>query len=160
MECRFCESPAAIACFSKISQKQPGRKIAGLAEIGAEFCEYLDFAVCYNTDMILRKIFWAGGALLLAALAPAANAVQPGDDAAAKANHCVGCHDIPGYRSVFPDVYPVPKIIGQSAPYIEKALRDYRSGVRTHPSMTGIAVQLSDEDIKLLAEWYANGAGE
>ena len=105
-------------------------------------------------------MLWAASALLVAMFAPAVNAAQPGNDAAAKANHCVGCHDIPGYRSVFPEVYPVPKIIGQSALYIEKALIDYRSGVRKHPSMTGIAAQLSDEDIKLLAEWYANGAGE
>ncbi|MGI9306133.1 MAG: c-type cytochrome [Gammaproteobacteria bacterium] len=83
---------------------------------------------------------------------------QPGESAAAKSNHCVGCHNIPGYRSVFPAVYPVPKIIGQSAPYIEAALRAYRDGVRTHPSMSAIAAQLSDEDIKELAEWYAGGA--
>ena len=85
---------------------------------------------------------------------------QPGESAAAKSNHCVGCHDIPGYRSVFPKVYPVPKIIGQSAAYIEYALRAYRSGVRKHPSMSGIAAQLSDEDIRVLAEWYSNGAAE
>ncbi len=92
------------------------------------------------------------------ALAGGAAAEQPGESAAAKSNHCVGCHNIPGYRSVFPKVYPVPKIIGQSAPYIESALRAYRSGVRKHPSMSGIAAQLSDEDIKALAEWYAGGA--
>lgn len=92
-------------------------------------------------------------------LAGAAAAAQPGESAAARANHCVGCHDIPGYRSVFPDVYPVPKIIGQSAKYIETALRAYRDGTRNHPSMSGIAAQLSDDDIRDLAEWYANGAG-
>lgn len=95
--------------------------------------------------------------LLLSAAGVSANAEQPGGSAAAKANHCVGCHDIPGYRSVFPDVYPVPKIIGQSAKYIETALKAYRDGTRSHPSMTGIAAQLSDEDITALAEWYANG---
>ncbi|MGI9298317.1 MAG: c-type cytochrome [Gammaproteobacteria bacterium] len=96
--------------------------------------------------------------LLLSLPAGVAAAAQPGESAAAKANHCVGCHNIPGYRSVFPEVYPVPKIIGQSAKYIETALRAYRDGTRTHPSMTGIAAQLSDEDIRVLAEWYAGGA--
>lgn len=100
-------------------------------------------------------------ALLAAAATAAAYAdSQPGNSPAAKSNHCVGCHDIPGYRSVFPDVYPVPKIIGQNAAYIENALRDYRSGKRTHPSMSGIAAQLSDQDIKELAQWYSTGAAE
>lgn len=100
---------------------------------------------------------WLAAIMLLTG---GAHAAQPGGSAAAKANHCVGCHDIPGYRSVFPVVYPVPKIIGQSAAYIEYALRAYRSGERKHPSMSAIAAQLSDEDIKLLSEWYAAGAGE
>ena len=93
----------------------------------------------------------------LALAGGAANAEQPGANAAAKANQCVGCHDIPGYRSVFPDVYPVPRIINQSAAYIKTALRAYRDGTRVHPSMNAIAAQLSDEDIELLADRYASG---
>ena len=72
----------------------------------------------------------------------------------AKANQCVGCHEIPGYRSVYPEVYPVPRIIGQSAAYIELALKAYRENQRLHPSMNAIASQLSDTDIKELAEYY------
>lgn len=106
--------------------------------------------------LVLRRLL----ILPLLLLSAMADAAQPGDSPAAKANQCIGCHDIPGYRSVFPDVYPVPKIIGQSAEYIETALRAYRGGTRTHPSMNGIAAQLSDDDIKTLAEWYAGGAGE
>lgn len=104
---------------------------------------------------VFCRIFALSVPLLLAGVAVAA---QPGESAAAKATHCIGCHNIPGYRSVFPEVYPVPKIIGQSAAYLETALRAYRDGSRTHPSMTAIAAQLSDEDIKILAEWYAGGA--
>lgn len=85
---------------------------------------------------------------------------QPGESAAAKANHCIGCHHIPGLRSVFPVVYPVPKIIGQSEDYLIAALQAYKSGLREHPSMTGIAAQLSDEDIAELAKFYAQGAKE
>lgn len=101
---------------------------------------------------LFRAVALAG---LLAAVP--AYAAQPGASAAAKANHCVGCHNIPGYRSVFPKVYPVPKIIGQSALYIDYALRAYRSGERKHPTMNSIAAQLSDADIKALAEFYASG---
>ena len=82
---------------------------------------------------------------------------QPGESVEAKANQCVGCHGIEGYRSVFPEVYPVPEIDGQSAAYIEYALKAYRSGERYHPSMTGVAAQLSDRDIEELAAFYAAG---
>lgn len=122
---------------------------------------FMTFAVDFGVrrKSVLAAVF----ALVLTAsvgISEAARAEQPGESAGSKANHCVGCHDIEGYRSVFPVVYPVPKIIGQSAAYIETALRAYRDGTRTHPSMTGIAAQLSDADIKLLAEWYASGRGD
>ena len=87
-------------------------------------------------------------------------AEQPGGTAAAKANQCFGCHNIPGYRTTFPEAYHVPKIIGQSAAYLESALRAYQSGERTHQSMTAIAAQLSEEDIKSLAAFYAGGLSD
>ena len=70
---------------------------------------------------------------------------------------CIGCHGIPGYKTAFPDVYHVPKIAGQQPGYIINALRAYKSGERSHPSMRGIAASLSDEDMKKLADYYGGG---
>ena len=67
---------------------------------------------------------------------------------------CIGCHGIPGYKTAFPDVYHVPKIAGQQPGYIMNALKAYKSGERSHPSMRGIAASLTDEDMKQLAEYY------
>ena len=67
---------------------------------------------------------------------------------------CIGCHGIPGYKTAFPDVYHVPKIAGQQPGYIINALKAYKSGERSHPSMRGIAASLSDEDMKKLADYY------
>src|SRR5919108_5024205 len=67
---------------------------------------------------------------------------------------CIGCHGIPGYKTAFPDVYHVPKIAGQQPGYIVAALKEYKSGARSHPSMRGIAASLSDEDMQKLAEYY------
>ena len=67
---------------------------------------------------------------------------------------CVGCHGIPGYKTAYPEVYHVPKIAGQSPAYIVNALKAYKSGERSHPSMRGIAASLSDEDMKQLADYY------
>ena len=83
----------------------------------------------------------------------------PGATPRAKAHQCVGCHEIPGYKTAFPSVYPAPKIFGQSAEYFIAALQSYRDGRRNHPSMVGIAAQLSEEDAAELAAFYAeNGA--
>lgn len=68
---------------------------------------------------------------------------------------CQGCHGIEDYRTAYPVVYHVPKLGGQHEQYLVKALNDYRSGARNHPTMVGIAGLLSDEDIKSLAAYYA-----
>jgi len=67
---------------------------------------------------------------------------------------CAGCHGIPGYKTAFPDVYHVPKIAGQQPGYLVNALKAYKSGERSHPSMRGIAASLSEQDMKQLADYY------
>lgn len=68
---------------------------------------------------------------------------------------CAGCHGISGYKTAFPDVYHVPKIGGQQATYLVNALKAYKSGERSHPSMRAIAATLTEEDMKKLADFYA-----
>ena len=68
---------------------------------------------------------------------------------------CIGCHSIPGYQASFPYVYRVPKIGGQSAQYIEAALKAYRQGARNHPSMMAVAKGLTDQQITAVAAYYA-----
>jgi len=68
---------------------------------------------------------------------------------------CEGCHGIPDYRTAYPDVYSVPKLGGQSAGYIVKALQDYRSGSRKNTTMRAIAARLTDEDMSDLAAYYS-----
>ena len=72
---------------------------------------------------------------------------------------CIGCHGIPGYKTAFPDVYHVPKIAGQQPQYIVNALKAYKSGERSHPSMRGVAASLSEDDMQKLADYYS-GSGE
>jgi cytochrome c553 len=73
---------------------------------------------------------------------------------------CMGCHNIKGYQSSFPEVYKVPMIAGQSAKYIAAALNAYRSGDRKHPTMRGIAGSLNDQDIADISEYYSKLGGE
>jgi cytochrome c553 len=92
----------------------------------------------------------------LAGTATAADVVGDAKRAQYKAELCIGCHGIQGgYKTVYPEVYLVPMIGGQSAKYIESALRAYKKGERNHPSMRGIARTLTDQDIADLAAYYS-----
>lgn len=111
----------------------------------------------------MSKKMVLAAATAAAMLLPLAASAQGGADAAAqgdaeagktKNSMCVGCHEIPGYKSSFPSVYHVPMIVGQSAKYIESALHAYRKGDRNHPTMTAVAAGLSDKDIADLAAYY------
>jgi len=99
--------------------------------------------------------------LILAFSATAfAQAPAPAGDPAKgreKTRMCEGCHGIEGWRTAFPEVYRVPKLGGQHAAYLAKALHEYKSGERSHPSMRAIAGSLSDEDIANLAAYYSRG---
>jgi cytochrome c553 len=75
-----------------------------------------------------------------------------------KAEMCIGCHGIPGYKASFPEVYQVPMIAGQNAKYIVSALSQYKKGDRRHPTMRGIATSLSDQDMADLAAFYSTEA--
>ena len=91
----------------------------------------------------------------LAQVAVAAEVVGNAQNAKAKIEMCIGCHGIPGYKATFPEVFPVPMIGGQSAKYIENALKAYKKGERKHPSMRGIASSMSDQDMADVAAYYS-----
>ena len=85
--------------------------------------------------------------------APAGNA----EAGAQKVRMCQGCHGIEGWRTAYPEVYPVPRIAGQHSAYLVKALQEYKSGERSHPSMRAIAASLSDQDMADVAAYYSQG---
>lgn len=65
---------------------------------------------------------------------------------------CQACHGLDG-NSPTPDY---PKLGGQYRDYIEKALRDYKSGARKNPIMAGFAATLSAKDIENVAAYFAS----
>ncbi len=103
----------------------------------------------------MKKLFALCALAGVANLAAAAEIVGDAKRAEHKVEMCIGCHGIPGYKTAFPEVYQVPMIGGQTAKYIENALRAYQKGERKHPSMRGIAGSLTDEDIADLAAYYS-----
>lgn len=91
---------------------------------------------------------------LCAALSQAALADKLPDSLAAGqelARQCSACH---GKNGIAADPES-SNLAGQSAFYIEKSLKDYKTGARQDRRMTLIAQALKDEEIKALAAWYS-----
>ena len=103
----------------------------------------------------MKKFLTCASALLVAcATVFSAHAQEVKGDAKAgekKIAMCIGCHGIKGYQASFPEIYKVPMISGQGAKYIVSALNAYKKGERKHPSMRGIADNLSDQDMADIA---------
>ena len=113
-------------------------------------------------DMTPSRLIFTVAVLGLMAAATPVLAADAGDAAAgAKKNSmCIGCHGIPDYHTAFPEVYRVPKLGGQHAAYIVKALQEYKTGNRSHPTMRAIAAGLSDKDMADLAAYYSGEAAK
>lgn len=72
-----------------------------------------------------------------------------------KAQTCVACHGANGLG-----MSPTwPTLAGQHESYLEHSLKQYRDGVRKNALMMPMAANLSDDDIKVLAAYYANMEG-
>lgn len=96
-------------------------------------------------------------ALLLSGLAfsPSfANAIGDAQAGAQKITICVACHGVDGKATA--DIYP--SLSGQSATYLDMALKAYRAGERSggmSAIMTPQATNLTDQDIADLAAYYS-----
>lgn len=90
----------------------------------------------------------------MSALLIGTNVMAAGDAAAGKekSSACVGCHGMNG-KSNNPQY---PNLAGQKAPYLEKAIKAYKSGERKDAMMSSFASALSDQDIADLAAYYAS----
>jgi len=87
----------------------------------------------------------------------AAPALAAGDPVSGqkKAEVCASCHGPQGISQA-PNF---PILAGQYSDYIERALKDYRSGERDNAIMKGFAANLSDADIRDLAAWFSSQSG-
>jgi cytochrome c553 len=97
--------------------------------------------------------------MVAAGLAVAGNALAGGDAAKGKekAALCTACHGPEGNAPIAPEY---PRLAGQPDDYLEKALRDYKSGKRKNPLMGPQAQNLSKDDIKDLAAYFSSLSGD
>jgi cytochrome c553 len=100
-----------------------------------------------------RLVLAAALAAMPAAFVPAsAIAADLGAGKKKATEICQSCHGLDG-NSTSPDF---PRLAGQHPDYLEKALRDYKSGARKNPIMAGFAAALTRAEIQNLAAYYAS----
>jgi cytochrome c553 len=97
-----------------------------------------------------------GALFMVAVLGSGSAAYAAGDAESGKelAYTCLGCHGIESYKNVYP-TYSVPELLGQHPEYLTAALKEYRSGERSHITMHMQAMSLSDQDIDDIALYLA-----
>ena len=66
---------------------------------------------------------------------------------------CAACHGEAGDKPLQPD-YPI--LAGQHRDYLQKSLRDYKSGLRKNPVMGPMAQPLTRDEIRDLADWFSS----
>jgi cytochrome c553 len=77
--------------------------------------------------------------------------VELTDDPANAPEQCVACHGVDGLHQM----EDAPNLAGETNIYIDTQLKAFRSGKRTHEIMSGIAADLTNEEIRDYADWYA-----
>ncbi|GAA3899312.1 cytochrome c [Halomonas cibimaris] len=100
-------------------------------------------------------------AMMASTLTFSSVALADGDAEAGKGkiSACAACHGMNGIASA--DIYP--NLAGQSATYLESALKAYRAGDRKggmSAMMSPQAAALSDEDIADIAAYYSQQTPE
>jgi len=106
-----------------------------------------------RTGVVAVALVW--GALASSTL-PAQEASPKADPVHGKAISytCLGCHGVEGYKNAYPN-YSVPELRGQHPEYLVSALKEYKSGERSHFTMHSQAEELSGQDMADIAAYFA-----
>jgi cytochrome c553 len=81
---------------------------------------------------------------------PSAADISAGKNVADK--ECKGCHGLDG-KGIAPGI---PNLAGQRERYIMAALKEYKEGVRVHAALRAVAANMSDEEARTVAAFYAS----
>lgn len=93
----------------------------------------------------------------IAALLVTGSAVAGGDPKAGqeKSTVCAGCHGADGNSTVGAN----PRLAGQYESYLFQALQQYKTGKRKDMLMSNMVTNLSTQDMRDLAAWFASQDG-
>ncbi len=105
-----------------------------------------------------KPFVWMLCVLATVAATTSASAATDGNAAAgaAKSKPCAACHGIDGDQTIDGQY---PRIGGQYADYLLRAMQDYQNGRRDNAIMAGFVKELSTQDLADLAAFYAAQSG-
>ena len=137
---------------------EPARP-AGAREGAADGRAQIRTSVCLVKQITDRAPALVRGAALAALIAAAALPAQAADVAKGKQKAdeaCAACHGKDGNTPIDPSY---PKLAGQHADYLLRALIDYKTDARKNAIMGAQAKALSKADMENLAAYYASLPG-
>jgi cytochrome c553 len=76
----------------------------------------------------------------------------PGQDPANAPEACIACHGADGIAQI----EDAPNLAGETVMYIDTQLKAFRTGKRTHEVMSPIAAEMTNDEIRAVAEWYSS----
>jgi cytochrome c553 len=76
----------------------------------------------------------------------------PGQEAAGAPEACVACHGADGIARI----EDAPNLAGETVMYLDTQLKAFRTGKRVHDIMSGIAAEMTNDEIRAVAEWYSS----
>ena len=145
---------AAQASFEmavRLSRTVDKRNLA-LAEVARELGDYTVALEQY--DLLTQSSFADQSAAMQVALSARREEVEAGGILVAgfeKAQACTACHGVNGVS----DNPERPTLAGQHEQYLSRAMRQYKNGQRQDAVMAAQAAQIADEDIPLIASYFA-----
>ena len=105
-----------------------------------------------NSTAMRFTLLFAG--FLVTSMPVAAQDAKKGQELAQQ--QCAACHGKDFVTGIDPTY---PKLAGQYQDYLEKVLRDYKSGARKNPIMNGIAKPLTRDDIRNVSAYLSGLSG-
>jgi cytochrome c553 len=103
-----------------------------------------------STDILSASLLWALAAC--AVIAGTGRVVADSETGKAKAETCAACHGDNGISQT----ENVPSLAGEPDQFLQWQLVYFRSGARKNEVMEPVAEQLSNEDVRDLAAYYAS----
>ncbi len=73
-------------------------------------------------------------------------------DASGAPEACTACHGVDGLALI----EDAPNLTGETNIYIDTQLKAFRIGKRTHEVMSAVAEDMSDAEIRAVADWYGS----
>ncbi len=156
-----CMGCHGIENYKNAYPKYSVPKLSGqsAAYIAAALAEYETGARWHPTMRGLASTLSAQDRADLAAWFQGPQRARPGANpvgtAPATVAACTACHGQDGVGSLPEN----PTLAGQHADYLAQALNDYRLGKRQNPIMGTFASQLTKDDIRALAAYFAQQPG-